>query len=101
MTEPSVLALILVVIWGALYVLFLQRTQAGRFLAARLTRLSVVISNGVNIVLCRLFVSGEEWLLLAGVFALSGMPVIAHSLSNELRDTQGILKHVKPNADRE
>ena len=101
MTEPSVLALILAVIWGALYALSLQRTRPGRFLAARLTWLSVVISNGVNIVLCRLFVSGEEGLLLVGVFALSGMPVIAHSLSNGLRDTQGILKHVKPNADRE
>ena len=66
MTEPSVLALILAVIWGVLYALSLQRTQAGRFLAARLTWLSMVISNGVNIVLCRLFVSGEEWLLLVG-----------------------------------
>src|SRR5574341_46045 len=91
MNTATFLALILALIWGAIWALFLQ-TYHGRFLAARLTWLSVVIGIGVDLLILLLVVPLAEWLIVGGVIAASSLSIIARSLINESHDQRALLR---------
>jgi hypothetical protein len=93
MNELSVFALILALIWGVCYARFLQ-SKSGKFLTARLTWLTVVIGNGVNLLIARLVVGGCAWNWLIAIFVLSGIPIIWRSLKNDQIDTEDVV-HAK------
>jgi hypothetical protein len=91
MIELYVLGLVLAAIWGAAYAVFLQ-TYPGRFLAARLTWLSVVIGVGVDAAIVALVFGLPLALLVTGIIGVSAGPIVLRSLINEMRD-QRVLHH--------
>lgn len=76
----SIAAGILALFWGISWALFLQFVPAGRWLAARRTWITVVVGVGVDLAILRMVLGFDAWLLVAGIFALSGVGVIARSL---------------------
>ncbi len=100
MTDLSGYGLILGAIWGVVYAWFLQTRPAGRFLAARYTWLTVVIGNGMCLLIARLVLGTTEWLTVCAIFTVAGLPIIARSLLNDQRDAQAILNdHSDKNCD--
>ena len=88
MTSAQVLAIILAAIWGAMWAAFIQLNYHGRFLAARLTWLSVVIGVGVDTIILLLIIPLEIWIIVMAVISASALPIIARSLLNESRDAR-------------
>lgn len=91
MVDLSGYGLILGLIWGVAYAWFLQTRQAGRFLAARYTWLTVVIGDGACLLIARLVLETPEWLTVCAIFALAGTPIIWRSLMNDERDHRAML----------
>ena len=77
-------------IWGTLWVLFLQCTEAGQFLALRRTWITVVIGVGGDLLILLLFLDFTTWLMALAVFATSSISIITGSLVNELRDARDL-----------
>jgi len=100
MTTTSVFALSLAVIWGLAWALFLQ-TFPGRFLAARLTWLTVVIGIGVDLLILLLVVPIETLVMVTAVIGLSAIPIIIRSINNEMRDQMHLHGHGQKNATRQ
>lgn len=92
MDATTILAVIVAVIWGASLALFLQFNRYGRFMAVRLTWLTVVIGVGVDLVILLFVVPIVQWVAVAVVIAGSSLPIIARSIMNESHDTQNYLK---------
>ena len=91
MTGLYVFGMVLAAIWGTGYAVFLQ-TYPGRFLAARLTWLSVVVGIGVDAAIVGLVFGLAEALLVTGIIGASAAPIVLRSLINEMRD-QRVLHH--------
>lgn len=91
MTDLSGYGVILGLMWGVGYAWFLQTRKAGRFLAARYTWLTVVIGDGMCLLIARLVLGTTEWLTVCAIFALAGIPIIIRSLINDQRDQQEML----------
>jgi len=79
----SIAAALLALFWGVFWALFLQFSPTGRWLALRRTWLTVVAGVGVDLLILLLVLPLDAWLTVAGVFALSGIGLIARSLWNE------------------
>lgn len=94
MTTMSVFALVLALIWGVVWALFLQ-TFPGRFVAARMTWLSVVIGVGVDLVILLLVVPVDTLMLVTAVIGLSAIPIIGRSILNEIKDQKDLHGHGK------
>lgn len=71
--------------------MFLQ-TYPGRFLAARLTWLSVVVGIGVDMAIVAVFVSWPAAIAVMVVVGVSAVPIIIRSLINDMRD-QRVVNH--------
>lgn len=94
MDTATMFAFILAGIWGAMWAAFLQRNYHGRFLAARMTWLTVVIGIGVDMAILILVIPFEMWIRVLAVIAASSIAIIARSLRNEADDTRTYL-HLK------
>src|SRR5512139_1035923 len=92
MMERYGFGLVLAAVWGTGYALFLQR-YPGRFLAARLTWLAVVIGIGVDLMIVCVAVDWSAALLVTGIMGFSAIPIIVRSLVNEMRDQQVLHGH--------
>ena len=80
------LALVLGIVWGAVWALALQFTTWGRWLAVRRTWITVVVGvAGVGLI-ALLVVDIGAWLQLVAIMAASSLGVIARSLINEFRE---------------
>lgn len=99
MMERYGFGIVLAAVWGTGYALFLQ-TYPGRFLAARLTWLSVVIGIGVDLVIAAVAIGLETALLVGGLIALSAVPIVVRSFVNEMRDLR-TLNHGHSHKSRE
>ena len=91
MTDLSGYGGILGLMGGVGYAAFLQTRKAGRCLAARYTWLTVVIGDGVCLLISRLVLGTTEWLTICAIFAVAGIPIIIRSLINDQRDQQEML----------
>jgi len=80
--------LLLALIWGAIWALFLQFVPLGRFLALRRTWLTVVVGIGVDLLIALAVVPWAYWWPLAAIISLSALPIIARSLIDEYRENQ-------------
>ncbi len=78
--------LLLAVVWGALWALFLQYHGWGQWLAVRRTWLTVVAGIGVDLALLATVLDLAAWLLTAGVIAASSIGIIVRSIANERRE---------------
>jgi hypothetical protein len=86
MSTTIVLAAIVATVWGALWAAFIQFNYHGRFLAARLTWLSVVIGIGVDLLILALVIPLDAFIAVVTVIGASSLPIIARSLLNESSD---------------
>ncbi len=91
MIEKSLLGVILAGFWGTAFAVWLQRTKAGAFIAARYTWLSVVIGVGVDMLIALIVIEAHIWVVLIGLFAASGTPIVIRSLLNEHRLQQEVI----------
>jgi hypothetical protein len=90
-----VLALVLALMWGICWAVFLQYHPLGRFLAIKRTWVTVVIGVGIDLMIALLVVEVETWFKVVAIVILSSVGIIARSLLNELRDTRGELDAIK------
>jgi hypothetical protein len=88
MTSTIVLAVIVAAVWGALWAAFIQFNYHGRFLAARLTWLSVVIGIGVDLLILALVIPLDAFIAVVAIIGASSLPVITRSLLNESLDAR-------------
>lgn len=79
-----VFSLLLALIWGAVWAMFLQWTHLGRFLALKRTWLTVVIGIGVDLLISLTLLPLRAWLTVFSIIAISSLPIITRSLVNEL-----------------
>ena len=79
------LTLVALFLASGLYAIGLQ-TRIGKRLCARRTWLTVIVGNTLVLAALYTLLSLESWLLCVGAFAIAGVPVVARSLYNELRD---------------
>lgn len=102
MKYTSRTAIYLALIWGAIYALFIQRTEIGQTLAKSTTWLSVVIGIGVDLLIALPIVPRSAWQAIAKVFIASSVGIIARSLINEARDisTVGVINATHPGQRR-
>ena len=77
------LGVVLAVIWGVLWAMFLQWTTLGRFLALKRTWVTVVIGVGVDLLIVLLVVDFETWGRILAIVVASSVGIIARSLWNE------------------
>ena len=75
---------LLTLIWGTLYALFLQNTKTGQYLAQERTYLTVVAGVGVDLLIARPAMDRKSWNRMATIIALSSIPLIIRSVTNEL-----------------
>ncbi len=103
MDTATIFGLALGIIWGIVWALFLQRTYAGRFMAARLTWLSVVIGIGVDLIIAFFVVPFEAWIRIAAIITLSSIGIIVRSLLNDSSDHRALIerKHGDQNTSAE
>lgn len=78
-------AAVLGVLWGIIWALALS-TPLGRFLARRLTWLTVVIGIGVDLLIMLIVLPLEQWLAICAIVASSSIGIIGRSLVNQWRD---------------
>ena len=88
MNQTIVLAVIVAAFWGAMWAAFIQFNYHGRFLAARLTWLSVVIGIGVDLLILALVIPLDAFIAVVAVIGASSLPIIARSLINESLDSR-------------
>jgi hypothetical protein len=85
------LALILALIWGAVWASFLQFTALGRYMAVRRTWITVVVGVAGVMLLALLTIPFAAWLTTIELFALASLPIIVRSLANEFHDDTEVL----------
>ena len=86
------LCLVLGLVWGVLWALFLQCTEPGRFLASRRAWLAVVVGVGVDVLILLALLPTGLWLQVCGVIAVSSLGIIGRSLLNEWREHMELLR---------
>ncbi len=91
MDATTILAVIVAVIWGAMWAAFLEFNRHGRFIAARMTWLSVVIGVGMDLVILLAVLPFDLWLRMFGVVSASSVCIIGRSVINESRDSHRLL----------
>lgn len=64
-------AIVLALIWGVVFALFLQRTAWGRFLALRRTWIAVVLGVGVDLLIIISVIPFDAWLVVCGIITAS------------------------------
>lgn len=93
--QKSVLAIVLGLLWGCIWGAYLQYTKKGQWLVNAHTWLATVIGVGGNLIIALLFIPLHLWTLLFGVFAVSSLPLIARSLTNEHRESEDFFNDLK------
>ena len=103
MDTATIFSLILATIWGIIWATFLNRTYAGRFMAARLTWLTVVIGIGVDLAIALFIVPLDAWLRVAGLITASSIAIITKSLLNSANEHRDLIEseHDKQNQNSE
>ncbi|MGV0974473.1 MAG: hypothetical protein ACOYBO_00935 [Azonexus sp.] len=108
MNQTTVLGIILAALWGAMWAAFIQFNYHGRFLAARMTWLSVVIGIGIDLLILALVIPLDALIAVVAVIGASSLPIITRSLLNESMDSRKFfqMKHERnepthPKADSE
>jgi hypothetical protein len=81
--------LLLAVIWGVVWGLFLQYHGWGQWLAIRRTWLTVVVGVGVDLALLLALLDLATWLIVAGVITASSLGIIWRSIANERNEDVG------------
>jgi hypothetical protein len=90
-----VVCLVLAAVWGAVWAVFLQCTEPGRFLAARRAWVAVAIGVGVDGLILLALLPLELWLQVAAVIAASSAGVIVRSLRNEWQEHQELVRGLR------
>lgn len=75
--------LLLALVWGGIWAVFLQVHPWGQWLAVRRTWISVVVGVGGDLVLLLLVLDLATWGMVAGVVAVSSVGIVVRSLYNE------------------
>ena len=88
----TLFVLILALIWGGAWALFLEYVPLGRWLAAKRTWLTVVVGVGGDLGLLFILIPWETWLLVLGVVALSSIGVIGRALISEMREWHAVME---------
>jgi hypothetical protein len=86
--------LLLGLVWGVVWACVLQCTSPGRFIAARRSWIAVIIGIGGDLGLLFLCLGADVVLIVFGVIAMSGIPIVARSLYNEYQDEHAITEMV-------
>lgn len=73
--------------WGGLWAGFLQFSRFGRFLVHKRTWVTVVVGVGGDLIILLFLIPFRIWLKFFTIIALSSVPIIYRSLSNELHET--------------
>mgnify|MGYP000334554768 CR=1 FL=1 len=84
------LPILLALIWGTLWAVYLQYTQYGHYLAVRRTWVTVVIGVGVDLLIALLILPLDCWLNICTIIATSSLGIIIRSLYNERQDENAI-----------
>jgi len=100
MDTATIFGLVIAAIWGVLWATFLNHTYAGRFMAARLTWLTVVIGIGVDLIIALFIVPLDAWLRIAGIITASSIAVIARSLINQSADHRDLIERQHANQNQ-
>lgn len=81
-------ALLLALVWGVSWALFLQFTRLGHFLALKRAWVTVIVGIGADLLIILIFVPFDLWWQIALVIVLSSLAIIYRSLHNELSETE-------------
>lgn len=84
--------LVLALIWGIGFALFLHYVPIGRFMVRRHTWLTLVIGIGVDLALMWMILPLPYWLVMAGILAASSIGMIGHSLAMESEESEQLLE---------
>lgn len=95
----SLFGIILAAFWGAIWALLLQRTAVGRYVAARLIWLSVVIGVGGDLLILLIVLPLSQWLYVCAVIGVSSIGVIVRSIYNEAHDAAELIRAVRDERD--
>lgn len=100
MDALTIAGVMLGAIWGVAWALFLERSRTGRFMAVRLTWLSVVIGIGVDLLIALLVIDFNAWWRQAAIIAASSVAIIWRSLGHYTSDHYKLIEreHGDPNA---
>ena len=92
--EPVSIGFVVVgaLVWGVLWAVFLQFTRIGRFLAVRMTWITVVGGVGGTLLVTLPAVPLNAWLIVVAAFGGASIPIIGRSLLNEAADHREGLK---------
>lgn len=88
MTPRLVFCLFLAALWGLVWALFLQRTELGRFLAARRTYITVVVGVGVDLGIAAIVTPWAAWWPVVAIVALSAVGIVTRSIWNEWTESR-------------
>lgn len=86
MADLLYFSLVLALVWGVLWALFLQMTTLGRFLVQQRTWITVVVGVGVDLGIAAICIPFSYWWRVAAIVALSSLGIISCSLYNEWRE---------------
>lgn len=87
--------LLLAVVWGVVWALFLELAPLGRFLARRRTWLTVVVGVGVDLLILLLVLPVELWLMVFGVIGCSSLGLVMRSLRHESEEQRELMDGLK------
>lgn len=79
-------ALLLAVVWGAVWALFLQLHGWGQWMAVKRTWLTVIVGVGGDLLILLIVLDWHTWAAVAAIVAASSLGVVGRSLYNEHRE---------------
>lgn len=88
----SYLVLILALIWGGVWALFLEYVPFGKWLAAKRVWMTVVIGIGVDLGILATALEWQTFWLVCGVIAASSIGVICRSLAHEMHEWHALME---------
>jgi len=84
--------LVLALIWGIVFALFLQFVPLGRFLARKRAWIATIIGVGVDLILIFIILPFEHWLIITGIIAASSIGIICRNLANEWHEWSRLME---------
>ena len=79
----QILGIVLGLLWGIGYAVFLQWVPLGRYIVARVTWLAVIIGVGVDLLIAGPFIGWPVMLFVGSIVAASSVAIIVRSLLND------------------
>ena len=83
--------LILALIWGIAFALFLHYVPIGRFIVVKYTWLAVVIGIGVDMALALVILPLPQWLIVVGIITASSFGLIGRSIAMDSEESDRLM----------